>query len=54
MKKYGNAPNKPWFLDLIKKAIQDKIKIVEKYSKAFALHLNYLICGYLMQMAAPI
>ena len=24
----GNAPNKPWFLDLIKKAIQDKIKIV--------------------------
>ena len=24
----GNAPNKPWFLDLIKKAIQDKIKVV--------------------------
>ena len=24
----GNAPNKPWFLDLIKKAIQDNIKIV--------------------------
>ena len=24
----GNAPNKPWFLDLIRKAIQDKIKIV--------------------------
>ena len=24
----GNAPNKLWFLDLIKKAIQDKIKIV--------------------------
>ena len=24
----GNAPNKPWFLDLIRQAIQDKIKIV--------------------------
>ena len=24
----GNAPNKPWFLDLIRKAIQDNIKIV--------------------------
>ena len=24
----GNAPNKPWFLDLIRKAIQDKIKVV--------------------------
>ena len=24
----GNAPNKTWFLDLIKKAIQDNIKIV--------------------------
>jgi L-asparaginase len=24
----GNAPNKPWFLDLIRKAIEDKIKVV--------------------------
>ena len=24
----GNAPNKPWFLDLIRKAIQDEIKVV--------------------------
>ena len=24
----GNAPNKPWFLDLIRKAIEDEIKVV--------------------------
>lgn len=24
----GNAPNKPWFLDLLRKAIQDNIKVV--------------------------